>query len=113
MRVFRVQRDCGQGPFQGEGQRVLEYALGRPSHYQAMPCPWEDGILNGGGRPCGCATIRDVIRWFPKRARQALHDRAYKLFEFEVPDQHVLKGGVQVVFDPTQAEVVASYPLAA
>lgn len=116
MRVFRVERrETGMGPFRlRDTIRVMDRAIGVVSYHNRFPTSYAAGLrLSEGVTPYHAApSIRALLRWFPRPIRRALAERGFHLVELEVSGQHVEADDLQAVYDPSQARVIASYPLA-
>lgn len=117
MRVYRIEAEDGSGPFQSteliEAMDAAMIDAGRigpdktPWH-DRLPMPWADGIdaaeLVGFQTPrTGCASLRQLVTWFPRPCREVLVANGHRMIAFEVPHSAVSSGRRQVVFDAAQA----------
>jgi hypothetical protein len=120
MRVYRFQAEDGSGPFQSteliEAMDAAMVTTGRmgpaetPWH-DRLPMPWADGIdaaeLVGFEIPrTGCASLRQLVTWFPRPCRAVLAAHGQRLVAFEVPHRAVLIGRSQLVFDGGEAVAI-------
>lgn len=128
MLVYRYEDEAGHGPFAGQHlawdftDAMLE--AGRYPEcddpddpdcwHNRFPTHWEEGLddddMDDG--VCGFSSIRQAVRWFPKPCREIMARNGLVLEAFEVPDDAVLIGDHQVVFDRDKATPVSLRVLA-
>lgn len=101
MLVYRIENDNGVGPFVAGDDwdfYPLDYHPGQA--FMDFPRPDDDGLLfEEDIHKCGCASLRQLIHWFPKPVRTMLTERNYKLVVLDIPDERVQVGQYQVIFE--------------
>lgn len=99
MRVFRIEDDNGNGPFRHD--HILN-AMGRHIDHDCdngFPTPHQEGLdFRSGEHKCGCASMRDLVTWFPRPVRQILAREGYSFTVLEVPDDRIQMGERQVIY---------------
>lgn len=119
MLVYRYENEDGYGPFTG-GHLAWDFTdamleAGRYADcddpgdpdcwHNRFPNLWEEGLNapDDWEDRCAVRSPRDVVRWFPKPCREVLAREGFRLAAYEVPDDAVLTGDHQVVFDASRA----------
>ncbi len=106
MIVFRVENKDGRGPYSVHG------TTGQPFAVDNRPMPDEDGLLpmatpNEWQRRYGFASITAYLDWFESDdVRDRMHERGFHIVKYEVPEDSILIGGCQLLFDKTQAMMI-------
>jgi hypothetical protein len=111
MDVYRVEMECGTGPYRDPREDNWRYAAYHTSSH--LPCPYEEGIGIKSSERCGFASRKQFIKWFNARDRREMRKRGYRLVRFEVPAEAVRKGKAQVVFERSLATPVEVLVVAA
>lgn len=106
--VFRVEDEQGRGPFRSRILSVMNDAMtGNPDAdwHIDMPDSHEAFGEMPAGHVCGTASLRDMVRWFPRRMRRVLGCYGYGLSTYRMPADSVTRGDggpgdIQVMFAP-------------
>lgn len=123
MRVFRVEDNTGNGPYDEDGPlSAFENDRDSPGKRTARhPSPFKDEddprnrlLMPGVFRPFifGFNSEAQALEWFYKpKWREALAKGGFYLSEYETSDDKMLDGYKQVMFIRAWAKLVAKYPL--
>jgi hypothetical protein len=112
MRVFRMENMNGTGPF-GHAPTTRPMMNAVPMHHSMLPTPRNEGLkLAYGCNFCGCKSIQELREtWFPPPCQPILETNGFNIVEYEVPDYHVQQGSYQLLFEKSQAQVIALHPV--
>ena len=139
MKIYRVQKENGNGPFVGGlSDRLailnhLDIFSSQPNH----PAPGRDGFepddKYGGYAYCkvfGCLSLKRLQSWFNpykvikddddfiklsvlQKDKKTLIDNNFFIMVYDCPDEYVQigKSNTQVMFDYTEAEIIYKLPI--
>lgn len=112
--VWRVEHACGCGPYTARElcascvdarEAVWDMCYDHDDDWH--PSPWDDGIRDFTEEHiCGLPTLESVKSWFNDFWTARLHEHGYRLTEWSVPEEALLRGRVQVMFDPRASRLV-------
>lgn len=107
MLIYRMENQLGRGPFFRELLSwPMHEAMGfskddeRPYHDGFMT-PQREGFKMTSDHLCGCRSKRELVKWFPKLAREFLKTKGFTTKVYDVPDENIQIGRHQVVFIST------------
>ena len=127
MRVYRIQNDNGNGFLTGNGSRniIMNFKLLRNLKYNyshILPdgterCQhpdadigtdlynayWNKMIYTGSSLRFGFGSIKDLYTWCCPATIGFYEAYNITIYEYIIPDEYVIKGTRQVVFDPSNA----------
>jgi len=106
MRVFRIEDDNSEGPYNGATKIP---GLGARHTDREHPCPWDDGISTECDDYFGFASLLDMARWFNSMERHELTEHGFSLAVYEAA--RVKAGKRQVAFYMPTAELVSRQPI--
>ena len=119
MRVYRVETAEGTGVYNAVGG----FRLGGMSSGWRHPGPMREGLMEGvmRGYVCGFRSLAQGGRWFsvdPEVARHVeempeMNPSGLAVSVYEVPEEAVLHGKRQVMFDKEEAELIDVLPVEA
>jgi len=114
MMIFRIEakNDPREGCFQGPDSparraRIVAHKTGVLDPY-CHPCPHDEGLYISGSEVCGLPHLSAYHTWFVTPAvRAALYESGtHHMRVYDVPDNLVKKGMLQVCFNPDHATSV-------
>lgn len=108
MRVYRVEHPLdGEGPYLGAwGIEHLKWAHNDDAH----PGPRQEGLKIYGNQVCAMKTMDRLGAWF-EGWWECLSNTGFYVAEYEVPDEYVEQGKIQLIFDKTMATLIKSEPI--
>lgn len=114
--LWRIQDASGLGPFKGDQATIemdaaLSGSIADGWHNATMATPWEEGLDWYQEHRCAATSPRDLVRWFPRRARQVLARHGYQVVRLEAPAGTAQKGRTQAVYNPACAKTLHVRPL--
>lgn len=72
-----------------------------------MPEPQEDGIaFLPYSHICGCLKAYDLLEWVNHWSMQELIAAGFTISMYDVPEEHLMIGGIQVTFLPKYATLI-------
>lgn len=124
--VFRVEDEARRGPYRnaqwGDPYYATQTELSRAHGNLMHPTPNLDGEPwdeSAGEIPdfildthvCGFALFGQFASWFEPRWRKTLKGCGFKLNVYEVDEEHVFMGNLQITFKQSEAKLVAEMEL--
>lgn len=129
--VYRLETAKGVGAFQAVD--IEWFAALHPAHNDPkiidrdFPTPADDPKLRDhfvgipslfleeteGLNQSGCCSVEQLRKWFPPEVAPVLEDAKVEFTVWRVPDNRVLDGVTQAVFDRSAAECIKREPVTA
>lgn len=115
MIVYRCQNDKGIGPYrdmtdQQTPRWIREHNMDMIHHptvyYDEFKPPLVITEAIDKHWRCGFATWAQVISWFKSWQIEVLESLGFPLIQFEVPDEFVIIGNCQCLFDMKEAKLI-------
>ena len=104
MMVWRVQTEDGRGPYQPPTSS--RWRSSTPTSH-GCPLPYSDGMDGWSMEHIfGFASRQQLLEWFPPQDHDSLGSAGLHEAIYEVPEEHVVRGGVQLCFRALAARLV-------
>jgi len=106
--LWRVEHEDGHGPFRlGQALRDMNAAMtGDPEvcwHQANMTTALDEDLDQTHSMRAAVACRRDLVRWFPRRARLALAPHGYRVVRLLVAAGSAQIGTTQAIYNPAYA----------
>lgn len=88
-------------------ERLHEHPYTKRKSWGNLPSPDNDGIGTYDHEVCGCSSLKQFSKWWPK-GKWVTTRRHNSYLIFDVPKEYVRKGKHQVVFEREHASIIGA-----
>jgi hypothetical protein len=114
MRIWRIEAEDGMGPYRGPAKDELTVmqkagiyhstSTQHPNVQMSFTQRVKDNWYAYMNYRFGFTSKRQMLRWFEPHELERLCECGARVMIYEVPDEHVIKGRKQCIFNPDKAK---------